>query len=141
MDQSPLYQQIAEAIRQEILSGSLKPGTRLPPIRKMTKQWQCNPGTILRAYQELARLGLVISHVGQGTKVVDHLPDQVQTPLRRAALFNRTEAFLLESTKVLGQEIAIDRGEVGRQPTIIAARQCPEMLMSVNFHSMPRLRM
>src|SRR5512138_1619215 len=97
MDQSPLYQQIAEAIRQEILSGSLKPGTRLPPIRKMTKQWQCNPGTILRAYQELARLGLVISHVGQGTKVVDHLPDQVQTPLRRAALFNRTEAFLLES--------------------------------------------
>ncbi len=97
MDQSHLYQQIAEAIRQEILSGALKPGARLPPIRKMTEQWQCNPGTILRAYQELARLGLVVSHVGQGTKVADHLPDQNQTPLRRAALLNRTEAFLLES--------------------------------------------
>src|SRR5512139_436317 len=97
MDSSHLYQQIAEAIRQEILSGSLKPGNRLPPIRKMTEQWQCNPGTILRAYQELARLGLVVSHVGQGTKVVEQLPEQNQTPLRRAALFNRTEAFLLES--------------------------------------------
>jgi putative molybdopterin biosynthesis protein len=39
----------------------------------------------------------VVSHVGQGTKVVDQLPEQNQTPMRRAALFNRTEAFLLES--------------------------------------------
>ncbi len=96
MDSTPLYQKITESIRQEILSGALKPGSRLPAIRKLTEQWQCNTGTILRAYQELARLGLVVSHVGQGTKVVDQLPEQNQTPLRRAALFNRTEAFLLE---------------------------------------------
>lgn len=96
MDSSHIYQQIAESIRQEILSGELKPGSRLPAIRKMTEQWQCNTGTILRAYQELARLGLVVSHVGQGTKVVDILPEQNQTPLRRAMLFNRTESFLLE---------------------------------------------
>ena len=96
MDSSHIYQQIAESIRQEILSGELKPGSRLPAIRKLTEQWQCNTGTILRAYQELARLGLVVSHVGQGTKVVDILPEQNQTPLRRAMLFNRTESFLLE---------------------------------------------
>jgi len=42
-------------------------------------------------------MGLVVSHVGQGTKVVDNLPEQNQTPLRRAVLFNRTEAFLLET--------------------------------------------
>lgn len=63
----------------------------------MTEQWQCNIGTILHAYQELARLGLVVSHAGKGTKVVDHLPEQDPTPLRRATLFNRTEAFLLET--------------------------------------------
>lgn len=96
MDSTHLYQQIVESIRQEILSGALKPGSRLPAIRKLTEQWQCNTGTILRAYQELARLGLVVSHVGQGTKVVEILPEQNQTPLRRATLFNRTEAFLLE---------------------------------------------
>lgn len=96
MDSSHIYQQIVEAIRQDILSGKLKPGSRLPAIRKMIEQWQCNTGTVLRAYQELARLGLVVSHVGQGTKVVDQLPEQNQTPLRRATLFNRTESFLLE---------------------------------------------
>jgi len=41
-------------------------------------------------------MGLVISHAGKGTSVVDRLPDQDQTPLRRAVLFNRTESFLLE---------------------------------------------
>ena len=97
MDSSHLYQQIVESIRNEILSGVVKPGAALPPMRKMTEQWNCTTGTIMRAYQELARLGFVVSHVGQGTKVVDQLPEQNQTPLRRAALFNRTEGFLLET--------------------------------------------
>lgn len=96
MDQSHLYQQIVAAIREEIQSGKLKPGASLPAMRKMTNQWSCTTGTIMRAYQELARQGLVVSHVGQGTKVVENLPEQNQTPLRKASLFNRTEAFLLE---------------------------------------------
>jgi molybdate-binding protein/DNA-binding transcriptional regulator YhcF (GntR family) len=96
MDQTHLYQKIVESIRDNILSGNLKPGSALPAMRKMTEQWNCTTGTIMRAYQELARQGLVISHVGQGTKVVEHLPEQNQTPLRKASLFNRTEAFLLE---------------------------------------------
>jgi molybdate-binding protein/DNA-binding transcriptional regulator YhcF (GntR family) len=96
MEQAHLYQKIVESIRDDILSGKLKPGSSLPAMRKMTKKWGCTTGTIMRAYQELARQGLVVSHVGIGTKVVDHLPEQNQTPLRRATLFNRTEAFLLE---------------------------------------------
>jgi molybdate-binding protein/DNA-binding transcriptional regulator YhcF (GntR family) len=96
MEQSHLYQQIVESIRDDILSGAIKPGESLPPMRKMTEKWNCTTGTIMRAYQELAHQGLVISHVGKGTKVVDSLPGQSRTPLRRATLFNRTEAFLLE---------------------------------------------
>ena len=96
MDTTHLYQQIVDSIRSEIYSGLMKPGTTLPAMRRMAEQWNCTNGTILRAYQELARQGLVVSHVGQGTKVVDQLPEHNQTPLRRAALFNRTEGFLLE---------------------------------------------
>jgi putative molybdopterin biosynthesis protein len=51
---------------------------------------------VQRAYQELARQGLVVSHAGQGTRVVDNLPSHNETPLRRAALIHRAEAFLLE---------------------------------------------
>ncbi len=97
MDSAHIYQQIVDSIRDEILSGALKPGSVLPPMRKMTSKWNCTTGTIMRAYQELARMGLVVSHVGKGTKVVEQSPDQNQSPLRRAALFNRAESFLLET--------------------------------------------
>ncbi len=99
MDSTHIYQKIIESIRLDIHSGILKPGARLPAIRKMTEAWKCNAGTVLRAYQELARLGLVESHAGKGTRVVDHPVDQNQTPMRRAELFNRTENFLLEMMK------------------------------------------
>ncbi len=96
MDDLPLYQKIAAAIRQDILIGTLKPGDRLPSVRQMTSQWECTSATVLRAYQELARQGLVVSRVGQGTKVTQKFPDQEQLPLHRALLLNRVEANLLD---------------------------------------------
>lgn len=100
MDDSHLYQKIAETIRKDILEGRLKPGDRLPSVRQMTGRWGCTPGTVQRAYQELARQGLVISRSGQGTHVAGELPELPaldETPLRRAALVHRAEAFLLEA--------------------------------------------
>ena len=91
-----LYHQIAEAVRQKILQGELKPGDRLPSVREMTANWGCTLGTVQRAYQELARQGLVTSRAGQGTRVVEKLPARDDTPLRRAALIHRAETFLLE---------------------------------------------
>lgn len=96
MDELHIYQKIVEAVRSDILSGKLKPGDRLPPIRKMTGEWGCTQGTISRAYQELARQGLVIGRVGQGTRVIGKSQEEQRTPLRRAVLFNRIEAYLLE---------------------------------------------
>lgn len=78
------------------MSGRLKPGDRLPPIRKLTEQWACTPGTVSRAYQVLAQQGLVESRVGQGTRVIGNPSIQEMTPLRRAMLFNRIESYLLE---------------------------------------------
>jgi molybdate-binding protein/DNA-binding transcriptional regulator YhcF (GntR family) len=96
MDEPHLYRQISETMRQEILTGRWKPGDRLPTVREMAEQWNCTIGTIQHAYQELARQGLVTSRAGQGTKVVENLPVLNDTPLRRATLIHRAEAFLLE---------------------------------------------
>ncbi|UCH61034.1 MAG: GntR family transcriptional regulator [Anaerolineales bacterium] len=96
MEGTYLYEQIAEAVRQEILSGQLKPGDRLPTIRQMTRRWDCTAGTVQRAYQELTRQGLVVSRAGQGTRIVEHPPALDETPLRRVTLVHRAEAFLLE---------------------------------------------
>ena len=100
MDESYLYQKIAESIRQEILSGRLQPGDRLPAVRQMCARWNCTPGTVQRAYNELARQGLLVSRAGQGTQVGEAIPPaqaQTQTVLRQASLVHRAEAFLLET--------------------------------------------
>ncbi len=96
MDKTPLYQQIAESVRQEILYDAIGPGDQLPPVREMATQWNCTPGTVQRAYKELARQGLVVSRQGQGTHVVTEIPAGEETPMRRANLVHRAESFLLE---------------------------------------------
>ncbi|MCX7854964.1 MAG: GntR family transcriptional regulator [Anaerolineae bacterium] len=95
MEEAPLYQQVAESLRREILSGHLRPGDRLPPVREMARRWHCTVGTVQRAYQELARQGLVVARRGQGTRVVGETP--TPSPLRRAALVHQAESFLLQA--------------------------------------------
>ncbi len=118
MDESPLYQHIAEHIRQEILEGRLKPGDRLPSVREMTGRWNCTPGTVQRAYRQLASQGLLVSRAGQGTTVSKPTEEgRAQSPLRKAVLVNRSESFLLEMLTAgysleeieLAVEMAMDR--------------------------------
>lgn len=94
-DKTPLYQQIAESVRQEIVYGQLAPGDALPSVRTMADRWQCTPGTVQQAYRELVRHGLVVSRPGQGSRVAAAL--RSETPLRRASLVHQAEAFLLDT--------------------------------------------
>lgn len=66
---SPLYHQIAQAIRWRIGTGALVAGESLPPIRDAAERWGVNYHTVRRAYGELARQGLVESAKGSGTQV------------------------------------------------------------------------
>ena len=97
MEEQHIYQKIVAAIRQEVLAGQLRPGERLPTVRQAAADWGCTVGTVQRAYAELAHQGLVVSRSGQGTRVVEKPANQDETPLRRALLFHRAEAFLLET--------------------------------------------
>jgi molybdate-binding protein/DNA-binding transcriptional regulator YhcF (GntR family) len=96
-DRTPLYLQIAESVRQEIVYGALEPGDSLPSLRAMAGRWRCTVGTVQRAYAELAREGLVATRFGQGTRVAEaSLSAGPAAPLRRATLANQTERFLLD---------------------------------------------
>ena len=100
MNEPPLYQQIAESIRRDILEGRYAPGDRLPSVRQLHQRWNCTPGTIQRAYQELARQGLVESRAGQGTRVTAQIPSttsQLREALRKAQLIHRMETVILEA--------------------------------------------
>ena len=94
---SYLYQEIAESIRRQIVTGEMKPGDRLPPVRELAKQWRCNPGTVNRAFAELGNEGLIISKRGRGTRVTDNALSGSRPAVHWAGLVNRAEQFLLEA--------------------------------------------
>jgi DNA-binding transcriptional MocR family regulator len=71
---TPIYLQISNSIRDQILSGAIAPGYRLPPERKLAEQLQVNRSTVLNAYRELKAIGIVDSHTGQGTSVLPAKP-------------------------------------------------------------------
>ncbi|AGL00093.1 transcriptional regulator with HTH domain and aminotransferase domain [Desulfoscipio gibsoniae DSM 7213] len=76
---TPVYVQIFEQVRRQILSGELLPGFRLPPERKLAESLGVNRTTVLNAYRELKAEGLVGSRVGNGTIVLAY-PDEELNP-------------------------------------------------------------
>lgn len=57
----PIYVQIAELVRLDIISGLYQPGTKLPSVRELAAQAKVNPNTMQKALTELERSGLVHS--------------------------------------------------------------------------------
>ena len=62
----PIYRQIAEQIKAQILSGALQPDTALPSIRNLAKDLRISVITTKRAYDELEREGFVYTIAGKG---------------------------------------------------------------------------
>ena len=63
----PLYLEIADAIRQDLASGALRPGDRLPPQRDLAYRLGVTTGTVTRAYAEAEKMGLLSGEVGRGS--------------------------------------------------------------------------
>lgn len=66
-----IYVQIADQIRLEIFSKRISPGSKLSSIRERALQFEVNPNTMQRVYQELEEEGLIYSNGNIGTFVVD----------------------------------------------------------------------
>lgn len=56
----PPYAQIAAAIREQIVSGQLGPGDRIPSVRELTVTWGVAHATAAKAVRTLAAEGLVV---------------------------------------------------------------------------------
>lgn len=65
----PRYLAIAAALGEDVASGALAPGSRLPTHRELAERLGVTVGTVSRAYAEAARRGLVTGEVGRGTFV------------------------------------------------------------------------
>ena len=70
-DNAPIYRQLKERIVVMMLEGQLKPGDVLPSVRQIAAEYQLNPITVSRAYQELADETLVEKRRGLGMYVTE----------------------------------------------------------------------
>ena len=65
----PPYLQIVQQVRQALRMGLLEVGDQLPTVREVVSATAINPNTVLKAYRDLEREGLVEARVGHGTFV------------------------------------------------------------------------
>jgi GntR family transcriptional regulator len=80
------YLQIVQQVRNALRLGVLRQGDQLPTVKDVVAQLAINPNTVLKAYRELERDGLVAARPGVGTFVTKTLTDNTLAahgPLRQ----------------------------------------------------------
>ncbi|HEN0766747.1 TPA: GntR family transcriptional regulator [Streptococcus agalactiae] len=70
-EKSPIYSQIAEHIKMQIVSQEIKSGDQLPSVRELAQEAGVNPNTMQRAFTELEREGMVFSQRTSGRFVTE----------------------------------------------------------------------
>lgn len=70
-ESTPIYMQIIQKIKADIVSGKLKGGDKMPSVREFSESYKVNPNTVQRVYQELEREGITYSQRGIGTFIVE----------------------------------------------------------------------
>ena len=94
-DARPIYSQIVDGFREQILGGILQQGDKLPSVRELALQLAINPNTIQRAYRELEMQGWIATVPGKGCFVcgVPQMTPVEQQPL--LAAFDKAASALL----------------------------------------------
>ena len=80
----PLYEQIEEQIKNQILSGELSEGDALPSMRVLAKDLKISIITTKRAYEDLERDGYITSVTGKGSFVRGLSEEYVRNNIRYA---------------------------------------------------------
>lgn len=93
-ENKPIYLQIMDVIKKQMISKELLPGEKLPSVRDLSKQLEVNPNTVQRAYIEMEREMLVYTKRGQGTFIVDE--PGVSLKLRQEMVLDRVAKFVKE---------------------------------------------
>ena len=94
-DTRPIYSQITDGFREQILSGVLLQGEKLPSVRDLAAALTINPNTIQRAYRELEAQGWIATVPGKGCFVCGVPAEAPREQQELLNTFDRTAAALL----------------------------------------------
>lgn len=100
---APIYAQIVAQVESAVARGDLRPGDKLPPVRKLAEEIVVNPNTVAKSYRQMEQMGLVETRKGAGTFVLDpksrtagtrelqQLAEQIDTVIGRGMSLGMTE--------------------------------------------------
>lgn len=94
-DARPIYTQIIDGIKEQITTGVMMPGDKLPSVREMAGILTINPNTIQRAYRLLEFNGWIVTIPGKGCFVCDNEAQIGQEVERWYTAFDEATASLI----------------------------------------------
>ena len=95
-DARPIYTQIVDGFREQIRSGSLQIGDKLPSVRELATTLTINPNTIQRAYRELEAAGWIATVAGKGC-FVHSIPAEADSRTDLLTSFDQLTQALLDA--------------------------------------------
>lgn len=102
---TPIYMQIIQKVKADIVSGKLKGGDKLHSVREFSENFKVNPNTVQRVFLELEREGITYSQRGIGTFITEGNELLENLKMTQAQKYARR---FLDEMKELGME----KGEI-----------------------------
>jgi len=116
-DSEPIYRQLKERIVTMLLEGAIKPGEQLPSVRQIAADFQLNPITVSRTYQELADEGLIEKKRGLGMYVADGTPEKLLASERERFLKDEWPKTITRMKRLgLDPQQLLMKAKTGRKP-------------------------
>ncbi|KQV84651.1 GntR family transcriptional regulator [Massilia sp. Root351] len=116
-DNAPIYRQLKERVLGMMLDGLLKPGDALPSVRQIAADYQLNPITVSKAYQELVDESLVEKRRGLGMYVTEGAHEKLLATERERFVREEWPA-MVERIRRLGLDLEqlLRASQPGTQP-------------------------
>ncbi|MGO4475004.1 GntR family transcriptional regulator [Massilia sp. 2TAF26] len=105
-DNAPIYRQLKDRVIGMMLDGVLKAGDPLPSVRQIAAEYQLNPITVSKAYQELVDDNLVEKRRGIGMYVTEGASEKLLASERERFLREEWPA-MLERIRLLGLDVEL----------------------------------
>lgn len=115
----PIYEQIIEQVKLNVMKQYLKPGDAIPSVRKLALELEITPGTVAKAYQELERQQIIETIRGKGTFIAGEIelkPDEkkvleikkrLQTELMELKMMGYTRNMVVDLVVGIYEEMCV----------------------------------
>lgn len=105
MSRVPVYEQIINQVEEQIMTGILKEGDKMPSVRSLSVKLSTNPNTIQKAYSELDRRQMIVTVPGKGSFISPDALEALGVNVRELALAGISKDEIIENVNKVYEEI------------------------------------